>query len=171
MALSIWSAWSMVLCFLWPLHLHWMLKSISQGKVTAARITWIEMGLSGSIQDNFVSSNSYYSEVQVPETPSRWRWGNHLWALWRVHDMIRNLIDCGKVIDGGKANSAYEDWNDLFNSFDENGVDFLIKKRGLGHPFQTLSGCSRAFGLTLAQALIGWYDKIGDSKYGRLKRR
>ena len=81
-----------------------------------------------------------------------------------ILDTIRSAIAGGKVIEGEKkANSGYEDCKDLFNSFDANGDGFLSKGE-LATLFQTLSGCSRAFGLTLAQALIDWYDTNGDKK-------
>jgi EF hand len=75
----------------------------------------------------------------------------------------QQIIDYFKAATGasGDGKSPYEDCKDLFESFDQNGDGFLSLNE-LASLFQAITGCSRKFGLQLAQALIDWYDLDGD---------
>jgi len=75
-----------------------------------------------------------------------------------VKETIQRAIE---PTNGGRG--AYKDCEDLFNSFDKNGDGYLSKSE-LADLFQSLSGCSRSFGLQLAQGMLEWYDKSGDDK-------
>ena len=75
-----------------------------------------------------------------------------------VTDAIQRAID---PPDGGRA--AYKDCEDLFNAFDKNGDGYLSKSE-IADLFQSLTGCSRSFGLQLAQGMLEWYDKSSDDK-------
>ena len=75
-----------------------------------------------------------------------------------VKEAIQRAID---PPNGGRG--AYENCEQLFNAFDKNKDGYLTKSE-MADLFSSLTGCSRSFGLQLAQGMLDWYDSSGDDK-------